>query len=116
MSDMPAVSHHPRPGEDPVTLETLPPADTHHWVARRKAQVVKAVQSGLLTLDEAMDRYRLSMEEFIGWQRALYRYGVSGLQVGEGHLRNLQGRIRRPRKGKKRAAGAARQAGVARAH
>jgi uncharacterized protein DUF1153 len=64
-----------------VTLDTLPPADTSRWVARRKAQVVAAVQAGLLTLDEALLRYKLTLEEFVSWQRALYRHGLRGLQV-----------------------------------
>lgn len=60
---------------------TLPPADTRHWVARRKAQVVEAIQSGRLSLDEAWRLYRLSVEEFGAWKRALYRFGVQGLRV-----------------------------------
>jgi len=62
-------------------LGGVPPADTTRWVARRKAQVVAAVQAGLLTLDEALARYRLTLEEYTGWQRALYRHGLRGLQV-----------------------------------
>jgi hypothetical protein len=64
-----------------VTLDSLPPPDTRRWVARRKAQVVAAVQAGLLTLDEALLRYRLTLEEFTSWQRALYRHGLRGLQI-----------------------------------
>jgi hypothetical protein len=69
------------PQDELLTLESLPPPDTTRWVARRKAQVVAAVQSGLLTLDEALTRYTLSLEEFTSWQRALYRHGLRGLQV-----------------------------------
>lgn len=69
------------PLEAPMTLESLPPPDTERWVARRKAQVVAAVQAGLLTLDEALARYKLSLEEFAGWQRGLYRHGLRGLQI-----------------------------------
>ena len=63
------------------SLDGLPPPDTRHWVARRKAQVVEAIQSGRLSLDEAVRRYRLSVEEFGAWKRQLYRYGVQGLRV-----------------------------------
>src|SRR5688572_24496283 len=63
----------------PLTLANLPAPDTSRWVARRKAQVVGAVQIGLLTLDEALARYKLSIEEFTSWQRALYRHGLRGL-------------------------------------
>ena len=64
-----------------ITRDTLPPANTTRWVASRKAQVVAAVESGLMTIDEVMLRYRLSLEEFYAWQRAMDRAGVSGLRV-----------------------------------
>ncbi|HEX8667147.1 MAG TPA: DUF1153 domain-containing protein [Allosphingosinicella sp.] len=60
--------------------EKLPPPTTR-WVARRKAQVVEAVRQGRLTLDEALARYRLTLEEFASWQQALRRHGLRGLQV-----------------------------------
>ncbi len=64
-----------------LTLETLPPADTSRWVVRRKAEVVAAVAGGLLTVDEACERYNLSFEEFSSWQRAVDRVGMPGLRV-----------------------------------
>lgn len=64
-----------------LTMESLPPADTTRWVASRKAQVVAAVEAGLLTIEEVQFRYRLSLEEFYGWQHALERAGVAGLRV-----------------------------------
>ena len=60
----------------------LPPAGTRRWVARRKAQVVEAVQSGMLRLDVALKRYELSIEEFSAWKRRFYRSGVEGLRMG----------------------------------
>ena len=66
---------------EPLTLETLPPPETRRWVTRRKAEVVAAVQGGLLTLDEACERYGLSVEELIFWQRAIDRSGMQGLRV-----------------------------------
>ena len=62
-------------------LEKLPPPDTHRWVTRRKAQVVAAVRSGLLTFTEACERYRLSEEEFHSWMNLLDRHGVRGLRA-----------------------------------
>lgn len=59
----------------------LPPAGTRRWVARRKAQVVEAVQNGRLRLDEALKRYELSIEEFSLWKRRFYRSGVDGLRI-----------------------------------
>ena len=43
----------------PLTIADLPPVDTGRWVIRRKAEVVAAVRGGLLTLDEACERYSL---------------------------------------------------------
>jgi hypothetical protein len=59
----------------------LPPPNTKRWVARRKAAVVEAVSSGVITLEEACRRYQLSEEEFFAWQRALEAYGVPGLRA-----------------------------------
>jgi hypothetical protein len=66
---------------EPLTIDSLPPTDTNRWVVRRKAEVVAAVTGGLLTVDEACDRYRLSLEEFVSWQRAVDRSGMRGLRV-----------------------------------
>lgn len=66
---------------EPLTVDSLPPADTQRWVARRKAEVVTAVVGGLLTVDEACERYSLSIEEFTSWQRAVDRSGMRGLRV-----------------------------------
>ena len=91
-----SVSQHKTvPAAEPAALSTLPPADTERWVARRKAEVVAAVQSGRLTLDEALNRYRLSLEEFTGWQRALYRHGLRGLQITQLQICKMTDRRRR---------------------
>src|SRR5579863_6315370 len=72
-------------GGDPVVqaraLPDLPSPDTKRWVVRRKAIVVQAVQSGSISLQEACQRYNLSVEEFLAWHRAIERYGVPGLRV-----------------------------------
>ena len=64
-----------------LTLESLPHPSTRRWVIRRKAEVVAAVAGGLLTVDEACERYSLTIEEFTGWQRAVDRSGMPGLRV-----------------------------------
>jgi hypothetical protein len=56
---------------EPLTVDSLPSANTTRWVVRRKAEVVAAVAGGLLTVDEACTRYSLSLEEFTSWQRAV---------------------------------------------
>ncbi len=62
-------------------LSRLPPPDTQRWVVRRKAQVVAAVRNGLLTFNEACERYRLSEEEFHSWINLLDHHGVRGLRA-----------------------------------
>jgi hypothetical protein len=59
----------------------LPPPDTKRWVARRKAIIVNAVRSGVISLEEVCRRYELSVEEFHAWQRAIENHGVAGLRV-----------------------------------
>ena len=66
---------------EPLTVETLPPPGATRWVVRRKAEVVSAVNGGLLTVDEACERYGLTLEEFASWQRAGDRSGMPGLRV-----------------------------------
>ena len=70
-----------RPLGEPLTLATLPPAGTTRWVVRRKAEVVAAVNGGLLSIDDVCNRYGLTLEEFAGWQRAVDRSGMPGLRV-----------------------------------
>jgi hypothetical protein len=64
-----------------LTIDTLPPPSTTRWVVRRKAEVVAAVKGGLLTLEEACERYGLSVEEFLTWQRCVEKNGMPGLRV-----------------------------------
>lgn len=65
--------HRPSRGQPPkigpITADELPSPSTTRWVARRKAQVVSAVRSGLLSIDEALKRYRLTTEEFVSWEK-----------------------------------------------
>jgi hypothetical protein len=65
----------------PLTLSDLPTSNTRRWVSSRKAQVVLAVESGLLSLEEACRRYTLTVEEFLGWQRAIQTFGPAGLRT-----------------------------------
>ena len=59
----------------------LPPPNTKRWVIRRKAEVVAAVRSGTISLEDACNRYKLSMEEFLSWQRLIDSHGLAGLRV-----------------------------------
>lgn len=69
------------PTGEPLTIDDLPPPDTKRWVVRRKAEVVAAVRGGLLSLEDACERYTLSVEEFLSWQRALDKNGMAGLRI-----------------------------------
>lgn len=69
------------PDGSPLTLADLPNPSTKRWVIRRKAEVVAAVRGGLLSLEEACERYRLTVEEFLGWQRAIDKHGLAGLRT-----------------------------------
>lgn len=66
---------------EPLTLADLPPPHTRRWVVRRKAEVVAAVNGGLLSIDDVLERYDLTLEEFASWQRAVDRSGMQGLRV-----------------------------------
>ena len=78
------------PDGNPLTLDDLPPPGTTRWVIRRKAEVVAAVNGGLLTIDEVLKRYNLTLEEFASWQRAVDRSGMQGLRVTRiQHYRDL---------------------------
>lgn len=52
-----------------LTRDDLPEHADVRWVRRRKARVVAAVRAGILSLHEALQRYSLSLEEFIEWER-----------------------------------------------
>jgi transposase-like protein len=59
----------------------LPPTNTQRWTPRRKASVVRAVRTGVLSFTEACSRYQLSAEELTAWQDAVESHGTPGLRV-----------------------------------
>lgn len=69
------------PDGSPLTIADLPPANTRRWVIRRKAEVVAAVRGGLLSLNDACERYRLTIDEFLSWQRSIEKHGLPGLRA-----------------------------------
>lgn len=64
-----------------LSLSDLPPRETRRWVASRKAVVVKAVESGLISRETALSRYELSDEEFDLWLSAVQDHGLEALKV-----------------------------------
>ena len=77
----PRVKYVIGPDGSPLTIADLPPTSTRRWVIRRKAAVVAAVRGGLLSLEEACERYRLTVEEFLSWQMSIDRHGLAGLRT-----------------------------------
>lgn len=65
----------------PLAREDLPPPGTKRWVVRRKAEVVAGVEGGLMSLDEALKTYDLTIDEFRSWQRLLDSHGLEGLRA-----------------------------------
>lgn len=65
----------------PMTAHDLPSGNTKRWVIRRKAKVVAGVRGGLISLEDALSRYNLSIDEFLSWQRQLDEHGLDGLRA-----------------------------------
>jgi Protein of unknown function (DUF1153) len=67
------------------TTQILPlphlPALNERWTMRRKATLVFAVRSGQISIEEACRVYKLSVDEFLAWERNLERYGIPGLRT-----------------------------------
>jgi hypothetical protein len=81
---------------DNFDLTNLLSPATKRWVARRKALVVQAVRSGSISLEDACRRFKLSIEEFHGWHRAIDR--VPGLRVTRLQIYRETDRARLPAK------------------
>ena len=64
-----------------LTANTLPSSRLKRWVTGRKAEVLAAVDCGLLSVDEACVRYGISLDELLSWKRAAGRAGLPGLSV-----------------------------------
>ncbi len=77
----PRVKYVIGPDGSPLTIADLPAASTRRWVIRRKAEVVAAVRGGLLSLEEACNRYTLTTEEFLCWQASIDEHGRVGLRT-----------------------------------
>ena len=64
-----------------LTIADIPSPDTERWVIRRKAEVIAAVNGGLLSLEEACIRYALNTEEFKAWEASYKQHGLGGLRI-----------------------------------
>ena len=101
MTDMsrPQLRYVLGPDGSPLTIADLPPPNTRRWVIRRKAEVVAAVRGGLLSLEEACNRYILTIDEFLNWQRLIARHGLPGLRVTK--IQNYNAKLPRRCQGEK---------------
>lgn len=93
VKDRPNIDRIDSPTE-PQVVE-LPSPSTKRWVAQRKAIVVAAVRNGRLSLQEACQRYDLSVDVSLAWQRSIDRYGVPGLRVTRLQVLSRHGRAAR---------------------
>lgn len=62
-----------------ITL--LPPPTTQRWVKSRKLAVIKAIEKGVLTDEQACQRYSLTAEELESWKAALTKHGPGALRT-----------------------------------
>jgi hypothetical protein len=74
----------------PMTVANLPAATTTRWTPKRKAEVVIAVEGGLISIAEACERYGLAVEEYLSWQASMAKDGVPGLRATQ--LQNYRGK------------------------
>lgn len=91
----PSVARVIGPEGETIGPEDLPEHADIRWVRRRKARVVAAVRGGLLSLHDALQRYSLSLEEFIEWEREVGREVAERRRTGRmgdlslvGHRKN----------------------------
>ena len=76
-------------GQRSVTLQDgrvmsqadLPAPNTQRWVASRKAAVVRGVIYGLISQEDALERYQISEDEFLEWVRAVTAHGEAALRA-----------------------------------
>jgi hypothetical protein len=69
--------HSPRTVDLPGKL----PSNIKRWTSRRKAAVVTAVKSGVISREEVCSIYQLSEEELIAWERVFEMHGQPGLRA-----------------------------------
>lgn len=65
----------------------LPSPGAKRWNARGKAAVVTAIRDGVLTFEEARERYSLSIAEYQSWESGFDALGLEGLGLAGRQLR-----------------------------
>ena len=65
-----------------AALAALPKSYAVQWRPATKALVVQAVEGGWLMLEEALARYRMSLEEYRTWQAEVRQMNLQALKAG----------------------------------
>jgi hypothetical protein len=64
-----------------LSVQELPVPQITRWNPQRKAEVILAISSGLISAEAACLRYQITPEELSVWQSAYLRYGIGGLKA-----------------------------------
>jgi hypothetical protein len=56
------------------------PRPCQRWTVRRKAAVIEAVRGSWVPIEEVVELYNISIDEFLAWERDIDRNGVAGLR------------------------------------
>jgi hypothetical protein len=62
-------------------MTVKPPSPAQRWTARRKAELVEAIDEGRIGEATAMRQYNLSWEELSEWRRNYEVHGKKGLRA-----------------------------------
>lgn len=63
-----------------ATLQ-IPPAGDQRWTPRRKADVCCAIFAGALTMEEAAERWDMTLPEIASWLAHFRDHGKNGLST-----------------------------------
>ena len=79
-------------------LDMVPdlPKPGQRWTVQRKATVIGAVRGGYVPINDVCEAYRISVEEFLAWERDMDRYGILGLRTTRFQIYRDTDKQRRP--------------------
>lgn len=64
-----------------ITPNDLPSPETIRWTPNKKFIVVQAIKGGLITKEEALDRWGMLENELRIWEEGFKSHGVNGLKT-----------------------------------
>ena len=59
------------PNGETITLADIPVGNPKRWLPTMKARVIAAIDGGLISMDDAWRKYRLSRREYEYWKGAV---------------------------------------------